>query len=183
MLFLSACKESPSGFQATDVTGAAFGKSLSLRDHHGNMRHLEDFRGKLVVVFFGFTHCPDVCPTTLTQYSSVLSKLGADGEKVQVLFVTVDPERDTVAVLSRYVTAFNPNFLGMTGTLAEIQKVTGDFKVFFEKRVDGRAGAYSVDHTSASYVFDSRGNLRLLITQGQKLDTIAADLRALLSGR
>ncbi|MEO6270175.1 MAG: SCO family protein, partial [Lautropia sp.] len=141
---------------------------------------LEDFRGKLVLLFFGFTHCPDVCPTTLLKAAKVKEQLGADAGKLQVLFVTVDPERDTAEVLSKYVPAFDPSFIGLRGDPAEIAKAAREFKVFYQKVPNRDGSSYNVDHTAASYILDTEGRLRLFVRHTQPVEEIAADLRQLL---
>lgn len=165
-------------FKSTDITGAEYGKLLELTDHTGRARKLEDFRGKAVVVFFGFTHCPDVCPTTLADLSQAIKQLGPVAERVQVLFVTVDPERDTQEVLAKYITAFDPRFLGMYGDAAATQRVAKEFKVYYEKRRTG--GSYSVDHSGQSYVIDPQGRLRLFVRHDRIAADLAADLKTLL---
>jgi len=169
-LLAAACDSSDPRFKGTDITGADYGKSLELTDHTGRPRRLEDFRGKAVVVFFGFTHCPDVCPTTLAEVSQVMQALGPDAQRVQVLFVTVDPERDTKEVLAKYVTAFDPRFLGLYGDAAATQRAAKEFKVYYEKRKAG--DSYSVDHSGQTYVIDPQGRLRLF----ERPERIAADL-------
>jgi protein SCO1/2 len=169
-LLAAACDSSDPRFKGTDITGADYGKSLELTDHTGRPRTLEDFRGKAVVVFFGFTHCPDVCPTTLAEVSQVMQALGPDAQRVQVLFVTVDPERDTKEVLAKYVTAFDPRFLGLYGDAAATQRAAKEFKVYYEKRKAG--DSYSVDHSGQTYVIDPQGRLRLF----ERPERIAADL-------
>jgi protein SCO1/2 len=169
-------------FKATDITGADYGKSLALTDHTGKPRTLADFSGKVVVVFFGFTQCPDVCPTTLATMADVMKRLGPDADRVQVLFVTVDPERDTPAVLAPYVTAFDPRFLGLYGDKDATAKATREFKVFFQKVPGKTEGTYSIDHTAASYVLDGKGRLRLYVRHQQTGEDIAADIRTLLGG-
>jgi protein SCO1/2 len=178
LLFLAACTDSAPKFKGTDITGAEYGRSIELTDHTGRPRHLEDFRGKAVVLFFGFTHCPDVCPTTLADTAQVLKTLGADAERVQVLMVTVDPERDTPEALAKYVTAFDPRFLGLRGDVAATQRAAKEFKVYFEKRKSG--DGYSVDHSGQSYVIDPQGRLRLLIRPDRIAEDLAPDLRTLL---
>jgi protein SCO1/2 len=165
-------------FKSTDITGADYGKSLDLTDHNGKPRRLEDFRGQAVVVFFGFTHCPDVCPTTLAEMAQVVKSLGADGGRVQVLFVTVDPERDTKEVLGKYVTAFDPRFLGLYGDLEATRRVAKDFKIYFEKRKTG--DTYTMDHSAQSYVIDPQGRLRLFVRHDRISTDLPDDLRALL---
>jgi len=169
-------------FRGTDVTGADFGKVLALTGHDGRPRTLADFRGKLVVLSFGYTHCPDICPTTLADTAAALKSLGADASRVQVLFVTVDPERDTSAVLAQYVPAFNPDFLGLTGDAASIERTAKEFKIFYEKRAGAAPGAYTVDHSAQSYVLDTEGRLRLVERHERIAQDLAEDLRTLLRG-
>jgi protein SCO1/2 len=170
-----------SPFHGVDVTGAPIGGELRLTDHNGRPRSLADFRGKVVVVAFGFTHCPDVCPTTLSDFASALKRLGAERDRVQVLFVTVDPARDTQQLLREYVPAFDPTFLGLRGDAAATEKVTRDFKVYAHKR-EGKGGAdYTVDHTAQSFVFDPQGRVRLVLGYGVEAEKIASDLRLLLN--
>ena len=176
-LALAACDSGPK-FKSTDISGVDYGRSLELTDHTGRARRLEDFRGKAVVVFFGFTQCPDVCPTTLAQASAALKKLGADAERVQVLFVTVDPERDTPKVLAQYVTAFDPSFLGLYGDAAATQRAAKEFKVYYEKRKQG--DSYTVDHSAQTYVIDPRGRLRLFVRHDRIGSDLPEDLRTLL---
>jgi protein SCO1 len=177
-LLLAACGGGAPKFKSTDITGADYGKALELTDHMGKPRHLEDFRGKAVVLFFGFTHCPDVCPTTLVDVSSALKTLGPDANRVQVLFVTVDPERDTQDALAKYVTAFDPRFLGLRGDAAATQRAAKEFKIYYEKRKSG--DSYSVDHSGQSYVLDPQGRLRLLVRPDRIAEDLPADLRTLL---
>jgi protein SCO1/2 len=167
-------------FKGTDVTGADYGKSLQLTDHTGRARSLEDWRGKAVVLFFGFTHCPDVCPTTLADVSNALKQLGSDAQRVQVLFVTVDPERDTPEVLGKYVTAFDPGFLGLYGDAAATRRAAKEFKVYYEKRKAD--GGYTVDHSGQSYVIDPQGRLRLFVRHDRIASDLPDDLRTLLKG-
>ncbi|HYG54401.1 MAG TPA: SCO family protein [Burkholderiales bacterium] len=174
LALLAACDRGPQ-FRSTDITGAEYGKTLALTDHTGKPRRLEDFRGKAVVVNFGFTHCPDVCPTTLADIASAVRKLGADAERVQVLFVTVDPERDTAEVLAKYVSAFDPRFLGMRGDLEATRQVAKEFKIYFEKRKDG-----AVDHSAQSYVIDPQGRLRLFVRHDRISTDLPEDLMTLL---
>ena len=176
---IAGCDSGPQ-FKSTDITGAPYGYSLELVDHAGKPRRLEDFRGKAVVLFFGFTHCPDVCPTTLADISNSIRQLGPDADRVQVLMVSVDPERDTQESLAKYVTAFDPRFLGMRGDLAATKKVAGEFKIYFEKRKQG--DGYTVDHSAQSYVIDPQGRLRLLVRHDRIGQDLAADLRTLLRG-
>jgi protein SCO1 len=176
---LVACDKGPQ-FKSTDITGAPYGQSLELTDHDGKPRKLEDFRGKAVVLFFGFAHCPDVCPTTLADIAGALKQLGPDAERVQVMMVTVDPERDTPEVLKKYVTAFHPGFLGLRGDLAATKKVAAEYKIYFEKRKQGES--YTVDHSAQSYVIDPQGRLRLLVRHDRIGQDLAPDLRTILRG-
>jgi protein SCO1 len=162
--------------KSTDITGADYGRELALTDHTGKPRKLEDFRGKAVIVNFGFTHCPDVCPTTLADLAGAIKTLGPEGDRVQVLFVTVDPERDTPEMLAKYVTAFDARFLGMRGDLEATRKAAKEFKVFFEKRKDG-----NVDHSAQSYVIDPQGKLRLFVRHDRIAADLPGDLKTLLN--
>ncbi len=166
-------------FKLTDVTGASFGKSLSLTDHNGQRRTLADFQGKVVTVFFGFTHCPDVCPTTLVEMAAVMKELGGDASRVQVLFVTVDPERDTVDVLKRYVPVFHPTFLGMTGSTGDVAATAKEFKIFFQKQ-NLPGGTYTMDHSAGTYILDGQGRLRLFAAYGAGAAALLHDIRLLL---
>jgi len=176
---IAGCDSRPQ-FKSTDITGAPYGQSLELTDHTGRARRLEDFRGKAVVLFFGFTHCPDICPTTLAEISQAIRSLGPDAERVQLLMVSVDPERDTQDSLAKYVTAFDARFLGLRGDLAATRKVAAEFKIYFEKRKQG--DSYSVDHSAQSYVIDPQGRLRLLVRHDRIAQDLAPDLRTLLKG-
>ncbi len=176
----AACSPEAPKFRSTDITGADFGKELALTGHDGRPRTLADFRGKAVVLFFGYTHCPDICPTTLADMAGVMKKLGKDAGRVQVLFVTVDLERDTPAVLSQYVPAFDPSFLGLYGDLAATQRAAKEFKIFYEKRAGSAPGSYTIDHSGQSYILDAQGRLRLLVRTERIADDLAGDLRTLL---
>ena len=182
---LSACgrNEAPPPepkFLATDITGAPWGRDFSLTDHTGKVRTLADFRGKIVAIFFGYTHCPDVCPTTLSDFAMAIRELGADGERVQVLFVTVDPERDTPELLAKYVPSFNPSFLGMYTDANSLAGLAREFKVVYQKSSVKGPGEYLIDHSAGTYVYDSQGRLRLHIAYGTGPAAIAQDLRILL---
>ena len=180
-LLLAACDAGGPKFKSTDITGVDYGKELSLTDQNGKLRTLADFRGKVVVLFFGYTHCPDVCPTTLAELAQVMKTLGADADRVQVLFVTVDPERDTPAILSQYVPAFDPRFLGLYGDAAATQRTAKEFKVFYEIRKGATPGEYTVDHSAGTYVIDTKGRLRLFVAYDRiGTDDLAADIRTLL---
>ena len=176
----AACSPQAPKFRSTDITGADLGKELALTGHDGKPRTLGDFRGKAVVVTFGFTHCPDVCPTTLADLAGARKKLGPDAGRVQVLFVTVDPERDTPEVLAKYVPAFDAGFLGLSGDAEATRRTAKEFKIFYEKRAGGAPGAYTVDHSGQSYVFDTQGRVRLFVRHDRIARDLAEDLRALL---
>ena len=170
----------PAVFQNTDLTGLDYAKGFSLADHTGKPRTLADFRGKLVVLFFGYTQCPDVCPTTMAEMAAVMKELGPSSKDVQVLFVTLDPERDTQDVLAHYVPAFHPSFIGLRGTPEQTAQTAKEFKVFVSKVPGSTADNYTVDHTAGSYVFDKEGKLRLFIRHGGGPAPIVHDLRQLL---
>jgi protein SCO1/2 len=176
----AACSPEAPKFRSTDISGADFGRELALTGHDGKPRSLADFRGRLVVLFFGYTHCPDICPTTLADMAAVMKALGPDAARVQVLFATLDPERDTPEVLSKYVPAFDPGFLGLTGDAAAAQRAAKEFKIFYEKRPGSAPGAYTVDHSAQSYVLDAQGRLRLFVRHDRIAQDLAEDLRALL---
>jgi protein SCO1/2 len=173
----------PPKFNATDVTGADWGRELNLTDHNGKPRTLADFKGKAVILFFGYTQCPDICPTTLAASAAAMKLLGDDADKVQVLFVTLDPARDTPEVLAKYAPAFNPSFLGLYGNEAATAAAAKEFKVFFQKQPGSTPESYTIDHTAASYALDPQGRLRLYIKHGETPEQIAADLRLLLQGK
>jgi len=177
---LAACSPEAPKFRSTDITGADFGKELALVGHDGKPRTLANFRGKLVVLFFGYAHCPDICPTTLADMAAAMKSLGPDAGRVQVLFVTVDPERDTPEVLAKYVPAFDPSFLGLSGDAAATQRTAKEFKIFYDKRPGGAPGSYTVDHSGQTYVFDTQGRLRLLVRHDRIAQDIVPDLRTLL---
>ena len=177
---LGACQQGKPGFRATDITGAEFGRDFALDDHTGKPRTLADFRGRVVVMFFGFTHCPDVCPTTLAELAAAVKELGTDGDKVQVLLVTVDPERDTPQVLSQYVTAFNPRFLALRGTAEETARVAKEFKIIYQKVAGARPDSYTMDHSAGTFIFDRQGRLRLYVNYGRGPEVFAHDIALLL---
>jgi protein SCO1/2 len=178
LALLAACDSAGPKFKSTDITGAEYGRTLELTDQNGRLRRLEDFRGKAVVVFFGFTHCPDVCPTTLGDIANALNKLGTDADRVQVLFITVDPERDTPKSLAQYVGAFDPRFLALYGDLPATQRTAKEFKIYFEKRKSG--DSYTIDHSAQAYVIDPQGRLRLLVRHDRIREDLADDLHSLL---
>ena len=184
-LSVTACDKLPgkqaASFQNTDVTGLDYAKGFSLTDHTGKPRTLADYKGKVVIVFFGYTQCPDVCPTTMAEMAGVMQKLGPQADQVQVLFITLDPERDTQPLLASYVPAFDRRFVGLYGTPEQTAKTAKDFKVFFSKVPGKDPGSYTIDHMAGSYVFDRDGRLRLFIRHGGSADAIVHDIRQLLS--
>jgi protein SCO1/2 len=177
---VAACGPSKPSFKSVDVTGANFGRELRLNDYNGKPRTLADFHGKVTVVFFGYTHCPDVCPSTLAELKLVKQKLGQDGDRLQVLFVTVDPERDTPDLLAKYVPAFDPTFLGLYGDADATARVAKEFKVFYRKVPGSSPDNYAVDHTAASYIFDTAGRLRLFARHDEEPDALVHDIKLLL---
>lgn len=182
MAVLLSCKRPPVTFRNTDLTGATFGRQLALVDHHGLPRSLTDFQGKAAVVFFGYTSCPDICPTMLAKLADVMKALGSDAERVQVLFVTVDPERDSADRLKDFVPWFNPTFLGLRGDDAQTTAATEEFRVFAARKpVEGELG-YVIDHSTGAYVFDPAGRLRLYVKDTSSVDDITADIHLLLQG-
>ena len=182
-LLLAACEKAAAPqFNAIDITGAEYARDFDLPDADGQRRHLADFKGKVTVVFFGYTQCPDVCPTTMIELAEVKKALGADGARVQGIFVTIDPERDTPQVLKPYVTNFSPDFVALRGSDDETRAVAKQFKVFYAK-VPGRTeGSYTMDHTAGSYVFDAQGRIRLFTRYGSGAEALKHDLQLLLSG-
>ncbi|MFO1245558.1 MAG: SCO family protein [Ramlibacter sp.] len=177
---LSACSEQKMQFRAVDITGAEYARDFALTDHNGQPRSIKDFAGKVVVVFFGFTQCPDVCPTAMAELAEVRRTLGKDGERVQGLFITVDPERDTPEVLKAYMTNFDPSFLALRGTPEQLATVAKDFKVYY-KKVEGKTPtSYSMDHSAGSFVYDTQGRIRLYTRYGTGAQALADDIRLLL---
>ena len=180
-LLLGACSQ-PVSFNSTDISGSDWGKDFKLIDHRGQPRRLADFKGQVVIVFFGYTQCPDVCPTTLTAMREVMAQLGDSAGRVQVLFISLDPARDTAEVLAQYVTAFDQRFIGLRSDDANTAATAREFKVFYSRQPGKTAESYTIDHSTGSYVFDPQGRLRLLIRHGEATENITADLRKLLSG-
>jgi protein SCO1/2 len=180
--FLSACK--PSGgankFVATDITGADFGQSFSLTDHTGKLRTMADFKDKIVVLFFGYTHCPDVCPTTMHDLKLAMKLLGDQSNQVQVLFVTLDPARDSQALLAQFIPSFDPRFIALRGSEEEIAATAAVFKIYAKKIEAQGKGGYTVDHSAGMYVFDKEGKIRLYVDYGEKPADIANDIKQLL---
>lgn len=183
-LALTACQPAPQplAFKATDITGAAFARDFKLNDHNGKTLTLADFRGKVVAMFFGYTHCPDVCPTTLADFAAALRLLGPLGDRVQVIFVTVDPQRDTPELLREFVPAFDARFLGMYTDADTLKALAHEYKVVYQKTGVKAADDYLIDHSAGTYVYDPLGKLRLLIAYGSGPEDIAQDLKTLLDG-
>jgi protein SCO1 len=169
-------------FKGIDITGAEYARELNLTDADGKPRQLSDFKGKVTVVFFGFTQCPDVCPTTMIELAQVKKALGPDGERVQGIFVTVDPERDTAEVLKAYVGGFDAGFVALRGTPEETQAAAKNFKVFYAKVAGKTPTSYSIDHTAGSYIFDPLGRVRLFTRYGTGAEALTHDLKLLLAG-
>ncbi|HZE91226.1 MAG TPA: SCO family protein [Rhizobacter sp.] len=168
-------------FKSVDITGADYGRSLSLPDQNGKLRMLADFKGKITVVFFGYTQCPDVCPTTMAELAQVKKAMGSDGERIQGVFITVDPERDTPEVLKGYMASFDPSFIALRGTPEQTAALAKDFKVFFAKVPGKTEGSYTMDHTAGSYIFDTQGKLRLFTRYGGGAEALSSDIKALLA--
>jgi len=180
---VSGCGEpAPPPFRGTDITGAPYGAKFVLTDHKGVERRLADFRGKVVTLFFGYTQCPDVCPTNMTTMAEVMKLLGDEAKRVQVLFVTVDPERDTRELLAEYVPAFDPDFLGLRGDEAATRVAAQEFKIFYQKVPGQTAGSYTMDHSAGTYLLDPAGRLRVYVKHGETPEAIAHDVRLLLAG-
>ena len=176
---LAAC--APDTFRATDITGADFARTLQLTGHDGKPRSLSDFVGKVVIVFFGFTQCPDVCPTTLARFAAVAKELGPDADRIQVLFVTVDPERDTQELLAQYVSAFDPRFIGLYGDAAATARTAKEFKVLYQKQAGKTDQSYTIDHSAGTFVFDRAGRVRLFVRHEMPVEDLVHDLRILLA--
>ena len=178
---LTGCGADSPKFRSSDVTGAGFGRDFTLADPVGQPRSLADFRGKVVVMFFGYTQCPDVCPTTLAALAQAMKTLGPEAARVQVLFVTVDPERDTPQLLAQYVPAFDPRFLGLYGNADALAATAREFKVVYQKQPGTTPGNYSMDHSAGTYIYDPDGHLRLYVSYGQGPDVFTHDIKALLA--
>lgn len=180
VLSLGACNDQKISFHGVDITGADYAKNLNLSDQNGQARTLKDFAGKVVVVFFGYTQCPDVCPTTMQELAEVKRLLGPDGDKLQAVFVTVDPERDTTELLKAYIESFDPSFVALRPTLEQLPAVAKEFKIYF-KRVEGKTPtSYTMDHSAGSYAFDTEGRVRLFNRYGSGAKVLAEDLKLLL---
>ena len=181
-LSLMACDgpvSSGSSFKGIDITGADYARGFTLTDFHGQARSLADFRGKVVMLYFGFVQCPDVCPTALTRAAAVMQQLGPMATDVQVIFITVDPERDTPDLLREYLASFHPSFLALTGSADQIKAAADEFRVYFKKVPTG--SSYTMDHTALSYLFDRQGRIRVVLRHEQTADDYAADIRQLLA--
>jgi protein SCO1 len=183
VLATAACSPDAPKFMASDVTGTSFGRDFKLFDHTGKPRTLADYRGKVVVMFFGYTQCPDFCPTTLSELAEAMKRLGPDADRVQVLFVTVDPERDTPALLSQYVPAFDPRFVGLYGDADATARTAKEFKVIYQKQPGQTPGTYTVDHSAGTFIFDPDGKLRVYVGYGQGPEVFAHDIKELLKAR
>ena len=181
MLPLAGCSDKAPSFVSIDITGADYARDFSLMDHNGRTRSIKDFAGKVVVVFFGFTQCPDVCPTSMSELAEIRKLLGADGERLQGIFITVDPDRDTLEVLKAYMANFDPSFLALRPSSPEqLAALAKDFKAYY-KKVDGRTPtSYTMDHSAGSYVFDPQGRIRLFTRHGMGAKALAGDLSQLL---
>ncbi len=182
-LHLSGCDQPSPTFHSTDISGAQFGQLAALdalADHNGRRFASADWRGKVVVVFFGYTQCPDICPTTMVSLQETMRLLGPAAERVQVVFVTLDPARDSREVLAAYVPWFDARFLGLFGAEDATRDIAREFRVFYNKVTGESAPGYNLDHSATSYVYDPAGRLRLLIRYGETPARIAADLRRLL---
>jgi len=182
-LALAACSKTPAGpaFQSVDISGADYAKGFSLPDTKGKTRTLTEFKGKVVAVFFGYTQCPDVCPTTLAEMAEIRQQLGADGDKLQAVFISLDPERDTPEILSAYMANFDPSFVALRPEPEQLAAVAKDFKVYY-KKVDGSApGSYTMDHSAATYLYDPEGRLRLYSKYGSGTAPLMADIRLLMA--
>ncbi|MBA2659386.1 MAG: SCO family protein [Nitrosospira sp.] len=181
MLLLAGCGTTGKPtFISTDITGAEFGKDFRLADHTGEIRSLGDFKGKAIVLFFGYTHCPDICPATMGELAAAMQKLGKDAARVQVLFVTVDPDRDTPALLKEYLSAFNPTFLGLSGDAQATKGIANEFKIVYQKQMGTSSDHHTMDHSAGSYIFDTKGQLRLYVSNGAGRNVFAQDIGELL---
>ena len=179
-LALVGCGQKGPSFEASDITGSTFGRDFALSDPAGAPRTLADYRGKAVVVFFGYTQCPDVCPTTLAALAEAMKKLGAEADRVQLVFITVDPERDTPELLAKYVPSFDPRFVGLRGDADATARTAREFKVIYQKQPGVAPGSYSMDHSAGAYIFDPQGRLRLYVGHSQTPEVFAHDLHELL---
>ena len=177
---LAACSEKKQVSNSIDISGGEMGKDFAIKDHNGQLRKLADFTDKVVVVFFGYTQCPDVCPTTMTELVEVKRLLGKDGDRLQAIFITVDPERDTPELLKAYMANFDPTFLALCPTAAQLAEVAADFKVYYKKVGDEKSATYTMDHSAGSYTFDTQGRVRLFNRYGMGALALADDFKLLL---
>lgn len=180
---MTACTPDKPKFNAIDVTGADYAKGFTLTDHHGQTRSLSDFKGKVVVLFFGYTQCPDVCPTSMAELAEVKHLLGADGDKLQGAFITVDPARDTAELLKAYMGNFDPTFVAFIPTPEQLATVAKDYKVYYKRSEGKTPTSYTMDHSAGSYVYDTQGNLRLYSRYGSGAQALAQDIQALLKAQ
>jgi len=180
-LVLSGCSEPPVAFTGIDITGADYAKGFSLTDHNGQARTLADFKGKAVVVFFGFTQCPDVCPTSLSEMAQAKQLLGQDGERLQGLFISIDPERDTPAIMKEYMASFDPSFLALHAKLDELPELAKSYKIFYKKVEGPTPTSYTVDHSAGSYIYDTQGRIRIYHRYNTGAQALANDVKALLA--
>ena len=181
-VFLTACSPEKPQFKSIDLTGADYAKDFALPDQNGQARSIKDFAGKVVVVFFGFTQCPDVCPTSMVELAAIKKSLGADSDKLQAIFITVDPERDTPEILKAYMGNFDPTFLALRPSMEQLPVIAKDFKIYY-KKVDGKTPtSYSMDHSAGSYVYDPKGRLRLYYRYGSGAEALTQDVQLLLKG-
>ena len=177
---LTACSQDSVAFRGVNITGADYARDFAITDHHGQLRSINDFAGKVVVVFFGFTQCPDVCPTSMQELAEVKQALGADGERLQGIFISVDPERDTLELLKAYMENFDSSFLALRPTPEQLPALTKDFKIYY-KKVDGTTPtSYTMDHSAGSYIYDPQGRLRVYHRYGSGAEALGADVRLLL---
>ena len=177
---MTACSKGKPEFRGVDISEVDYARDIQLPDHNGQQRSLKDFKGKVAVVFFGYTQCPDVCPTTMQEMAEVKRMLGKDGDRLQAIFVTVDPERDTADMLKAYMANFDPDFVALRGSPEQLAAMAKDFKVYY-KKVEGKTPtSYTMDHSAASYIYDTKGNLRLYSRYGSGAEALLSDIRLLL---
>lgn len=177
MLLLAGCQPTSQGLVGTDITGADFANQFQLTDHQGQSRTLSDFKGKVTVIFFGYTHCPDVCPTTMADLAKAMKLLENEADQVQVLFITLDPERDTKDVLAKFVPSFNPRFLGLFGDAKQTEDALKNFKIFASRQTESGKSGYVIDHSAGLYIYDTAGHIRVYSKYGEKPAELAQDIR------
>lgn len=181
LLALSACQKPPVVFSSIDLSGAEYARDFKLLDHNGKMRQLADFKGKIVMIFFGFTQCPDVCPTSMAEMAEIIQSLGPQADKFQGLFITVDPTRDKPEVLQAYMANFHPSFLALIPSESQLVETAKEFKIFYRQVPGKTATSYTMEHTAGSYIFDTQGRVRLYSRYGSKVSDVANDIKALLA--